>query len=285
MIYFSIIIPTLGRTAELDHLLDSILKYRIDNILEVIIVDQNNDNRLEDIVKKFQDKLPIIHCLVNFKGASQARNYGSRLAKGDYLAFPDDDCLILENTFFNALNTILQTNGDIIYGKCVDKDGYDSVTVFRNYPFWLNSKNMEGGFVEATTFCRKIVFDSYIFDEKMGVGTFFGAEEAYDWLYRILKDKKFTAYYTPDILFYHPKAINVKGDENSLRRVFTYSCGKAYLYKKHKFYFKYLKEIIKSLIGVFIYLLVNSKYSKFYRIQLYALLVGFETGNPNSTTK
>ncbi len=285
MINFSIIIPTLGRTVELHHLLTSILKYKTDQVLELIIIDQNEDDRLYLIIQEFKNKLPIMHCHVTFKGASKARNYGSTLAKGSYLAFPDDDCMILEHTFENAFNAISKTNGDIVYGKCVDHDGSDSVTVFRKYPFWLSSNNMDGGFVEATTFCSRKVFDSYQFDENMGVGTFFGAEEAYDWLYRILKDQNFKAYYDPEIVFYHPKAINVKGDANSLRRVFTYSCGKAYLYKKHKFYYKYFKEIIKSIIGIILYLLIKPMYSKFYRVQLYALLVGFEVGQTTSEIK
>ncbi len=49
---------------------------------------------------------------------------------------------------------------------------------------------MLGGFVEATVVCKRDVFMNFEFDENMGAGTFFGAEEGFDWLYRILDGGK-----------------------------------------------------------------------------------------------
>jgi len=75
---------------------------------------------------------------------------------------------------------------------------------------------MLGGFVEATVVCRRNIFDKFQFDENMGAGTFFGAEEGFDWMYRILTQSSIKAYFSPEILFYHPKVILAKGDYSSL---------------------------------------------------------------------
>ena len=48
---FSIVIPTIGREKELEKLLESIKQQNYKKF-EVIIVDQNQDNRLTKVVKK-----------------------------------------------------------------------------------------------------------------------------------------------------------------------------------------------------------------------------------------
>lgn len=281
MITLSIIVATIGRTIDLKNLLASLVKGVKEIDYEIIIVDQNGDDRLDAIVNDFSDKLQIDHHKVNFKGLSKAKNYGAKLAKGKYVAFPDDDCEVQENTFKIALETIKNTKANIVFGKCTDFNNKDSILKFKKEKYWLTTKNMDGGFVEPSTIVEKEVLNHYLFDERIGAGTFYGAEEGYDWLYRILNDKKFTAFFNPEIVFFHPQVIQEKGDEDSLKRVYTYTCGHAFLCKKHKFYKKYFKAILRAIVGICIYLLTKPKYSKYYRVQFYALLIGYELANTN----
>jgi len=281
MITLSIIIATIGRTVHLENLLKSLVKGLRDIDYEILIIDQNGDDRLDPIVNEFSDRLSIDHHKVNFKGLSKAKNYGAQHAKGMYMTFPDDDCEVQNNTFKIALETIARTGASIVFGKCTDFENQDSILKFKKEEYWLSIKNMDGGFVESSTIVESKIFQDYLFDERMGAGSFYGAEEGYDWLYRILKDNRFTAFFNPEIIFFHPQALQQKGDETSLKRVYTYTCGHAFLCKKHKFYKKYFKAIIKSLIGIIIYFVTKPKYSKYYRVQLYALLIGYEFANTN----
>src|ERR1035441_831097 len=89
----SLIVATLGdRVDELCALLRS-LKPQAKFIREVIVVDQHPDpSRLHTLLRQFQEVLPIRHTRSE-RGLSRARNHGLFFAKGDLVAFPDDDCV------------------------------------------------------------------------------------------------------------------------------------------------------------------------------------------------
>ena len=97
MTKYSLIIPTLGRTIQIKALLDSLKKSSYKDF-EIIIVDQNEDDRLCPIIEEFEQKFELRHEKVTFKGATKARNYGFNLSQGEYIMFPDDDCEFLPDT-------------------------------------------------------------------------------------------------------------------------------------------------------------------------------------------
>src|SRR5450756_1841604 len=87
---FSLIVATLQRTTELRRLFAS-LERQAYRDFEVIVVDQNPDDRLLPIIGAFAAKLTIRR-LTCAPGLWRARNVGLREAKGDIVSFPDDDC-------------------------------------------------------------------------------------------------------------------------------------------------------------------------------------------------
>ena len=87
---FSLIIATINRSEELGLLLSSLKNQTYKNF-QVIIVDQNLDNRIVSIISDYKDFLKIVHIKTNKKGVSNARNAGIELAEGDIITFPDDD--------------------------------------------------------------------------------------------------------------------------------------------------------------------------------------------------
>jgi glycosyltransferase involved in cell wall biosynthesis len=88
---FSLIVATLGRTEELACLLLSIHNQDIKDF-EVILIDQNQDDRVSSVVRTLPFKLNIHHIRRSEKNPSTARNAGIELAAGAIIAFPDDDC-------------------------------------------------------------------------------------------------------------------------------------------------------------------------------------------------
>lgn len=88
---FSLIVPTLGRTTELSKLLTSIYQQERDDV-EVVIVDQNDDDRVSLVIQQLAFQLNLQHLRVSLKNVSAARNTGMDAASGEVLAFPDDDC-------------------------------------------------------------------------------------------------------------------------------------------------------------------------------------------------
>lgn len=93
MPYFSVVIPTYRRPGPLSHLLFSLtqMRYRPDRF-EVIVVDDGGDTPLEPVLSRFQDRMAIQLLKQKNCGPAMARNLGASRAKGEYLAFVDDDC-------------------------------------------------------------------------------------------------------------------------------------------------------------------------------------------------
>ncbi|MFR8834830.1 glycosyltransferase family 2 protein [Bacteroides nordii] len=266
----SVVIPTIGRKKELLILLDT-LSYSDIRPLEVIIVDQNPVSFFQEMLSFEKYDLDIRYFNVDFKGASKARNFGLSKVRGDYVCFPDDDCEIFSDTFTYALKFLGRY--PVVFGKCVDRDGKDSVIKFCHIDGELTKSNMNGRFVEATIFIDTKLMKKYLFDENLGVGTFHGAEEAYDLVYRLLSNN-IVIYYSNSIRFYHPNKVVDYSNVRELRRVFSYRCGLAALCMKHHLYKKYFSRLL--LVGLYIPILVllNRNKVRYYCSEFLGLITG-----------
>ena len=85
----SLVVATLNRVTELERLLISLDGQSYRNF-EVVVVDQNPDDRLAPVLRR-HEKLTIQH-LRSEPGLSRSRNVGLRTASGEIITFPDDDC-------------------------------------------------------------------------------------------------------------------------------------------------------------------------------------------------
>ena len=91
--FFSIIVPTFNRPLPLAHCLQSLarLDYPRDRF-EVIVVDDGSESPTEAVVSSFGNRLDITLITQPHSGPAVARNKGATHAKGELLAFTDDDC-------------------------------------------------------------------------------------------------------------------------------------------------------------------------------------------------
>jgi glycosyltransferase involved in cell wall biosynthesis len=91
--FFSIIVPTYNRPKQLVICLQSLT--RLDyprNQLEVIVIDDGSDTSLQPVVDCFSNHLDVTLLNQTHAGPAAARNTGAERAKGEFLAFTDDDC-------------------------------------------------------------------------------------------------------------------------------------------------------------------------------------------------
>jgi GT2 family glycosyltransferase len=86
--WFSVVIPTFDRHAQLDQLMTR-LTAQVERDFEVVIVDQSQDP-WPGRDRPFN--MPVTYFHTPVKGAVRARNTGAALATGKILAFTDDDC-------------------------------------------------------------------------------------------------------------------------------------------------------------------------------------------------
>ena len=91
----SVIIPTYKRSTRLPIAIDSVLRQTY-KFIEIIVVDDNGDNNFREetkkVLKPYLDNKEIKYiCHDSNLGGCAARNTGVFAAKGDYIAFLDDD--------------------------------------------------------------------------------------------------------------------------------------------------------------------------------------------------
>ncbi|MGB3640185.1 MAG: glycosyltransferase [Rivularia sp. (in: cyanobacteria)] len=91
--FISIVIPTYNRPERLTDCLESLtnLEYPRD-CFEAIVVDDGSKTSLEPVVELFKGRLEITLFKQENQGPASARNTAAKQAKGDLLAFTDDDC-------------------------------------------------------------------------------------------------------------------------------------------------------------------------------------------------
>ncbi len=87
MTKISCIIPTCDRPGDLQRAIQSVLKQTVAP-LEIIVV---NNGKEKITLPPLQGQEVLTYNIIPYAGAAQARNFGAVMAKGDFLAFLDDD--------------------------------------------------------------------------------------------------------------------------------------------------------------------------------------------------
>lgn len=107
--YFSIIIPVYNRPDELEELLSSLLQLYYKKEYEIVIIEDGSTLMSDAVCSKYQDKLNISYYYKDNSGPGNSRNYGMKVAKGDYFIIFDSDCLI-PSTYLKEVEKELLTN-------------------------------------------------------------------------------------------------------------------------------------------------------------------------------
>ncbi len=90
-IRFSVVIPTYNRADRLSACLEA-LCHSTHPAFEVIVVDDGSARPMAPIADSFADRLRITALRQDNAGPASARNRGAAIAKGQWIAFTDDDC-------------------------------------------------------------------------------------------------------------------------------------------------------------------------------------------------
>ena len=191
----SLVLCTYGRINEVDNFLNSIY-IQTKKPAEIIVVDQNEENILHLILKKWSAKLPVIHKRVNFKGASRSRNFGAKQAMSALIAFPDDDCLYPPRLLENIIRLFQQKEEieTILTAKIEPSEISSCLSEpSLNYSQVTSSLDLFKAKAETSNiFARKSKLESlpYIFNEDIGPGanTPWASNEETDLLIRLLKE-------------------------------------------------------------------------------------------------
>jgi cellulose synthase/poly-beta-1,6-N-acetylglucosamine synthase-like glycosyltransferase len=90
---FSIIVPTRNRRAALERCLAAVAALEYDPAsFEMLVIDDGSQPPVADVVEQFAGRFTVRCLRAEGGGPARARNMALRIAKGDYVAFTDDDC-------------------------------------------------------------------------------------------------------------------------------------------------------------------------------------------------
>lgn len=100
----SVIITTKNEAEVIERLIQSIKRQTFKNI-EIILVDNNSEDKTLEIAKKFTNKV------YNFGSERSAqRNFGAKMAKGEYLLFLDADMELTKGVVWECIDVIQEDN-------------------------------------------------------------------------------------------------------------------------------------------------------------------------------
>jgi glycosyltransferase involved in cell wall biosynthesis len=230
---FSPVVTTRGRSAPLERFLESLRAQRFQG-LEIILVDQTSGPGLDGLIEQFQNDLLIRRIRIAPCGISAARNEGLKHARGDIIAFPDDDCAYppgLLAQIFQGLENGKTLDGISCF-VCDEKGAGSAGGVMARDAGDVSFSNVWKTAVSCSFFMRRETVEAVgSFDEQLGVGSAGGcwSGEETDWLLRALAAGK-RIVYRPDLRVFHPQP----GFEN-LRKAFRYGRGAGRVFRKHRY--------------------------------------------------
>ena len=247
---FSLLLGTLNRPEILSICLNKLKEQTYKNF-EVIIIDQNDNDKTERVVKEFSG-IDIKYKRVNFRGLSKARNAAIGLMCGTHFCLIDDDADYSNDYLENIVKSLRNNNKAVISGYILNTNTKKGIV---NY-----GRIKNGCQISLRETIRLCPFG--LFDEEFGIGAMFGAAEETDYLLRCRK-KGYTIIHDPNVYVEHPIVLKQfqQAEGISIDKVKSYAMGLGALYKKHLKYYKEF-ELIPVLIDNIVRLLVKKIISR-----------------------
>jgi glycosyltransferase involved in cell wall biosynthesis len=227
---FSLIVATKGRTVELGAFLES-LKRQHTADFEVIVVDQNEDDRLQSIISLYTADFSILWLRSAIANSSHARNLGITAAQGEILTFPDDDCLYPDGLLprvdqhFTAAPAL-----GLLTGPARAPSGTLGSGRWTRHTGTPDYRSIWTNVIEFNMFFRRATLPPLLrFDEELGVGARFGSGEGVDLAITLMRAGA-VLFYDFDLYVIHPdKTLSPV----AVQRAFIYGMGFGRVLRKH----------------------------------------------------
>ena len=148
--FFTVVIPTHNRSNLLKRAIASVINQSYE-YFEIVIVDDHSSDETFSVIKKFTDFRIRYMQNKRAKGACGARNTGIYSAKGQWVAFLDDDDVWLSDKLklqHELAQNVSETVGLICSDYAVYKKEQGKPIIFKNRPSgWVRDKLLYGGII------------------------------------------------------------------------------------------------------------------------------------------
>ncbi|WP_237216250.1 glycosyltransferase family 2 protein [Falsiroseomonas oryziterrae] len=226
---FSLVMATRGRTREIAEFLDSLLAQgRAD--AEVIVVDQNGDDRLEAVLTPYAGRVTLTHLRSAVANANHARNLGLRAARGAIVGFPDDDCVYPAGLLDRVVAAFADPALTVLTGPAESPAGGLGSGRWRESGGPIDAATVWTSVIEFNLWLRRpVALALGGFDEGMGPGTPLGSAEGNDLVLRAVSGGH-VARYDPTLRVIHP---DKRLTDVAVARARLYGRGFGYALRRH----------------------------------------------------
>jgi glycosyltransferase involved in cell wall biosynthesis len=226
---FSLVMATRGRTTEVAEFLDALLAQGRDDA-EVIVVDQNGDDRLVSVLAPYAGRVALTHLRSSVAKANHARNLGLRAARGAIVGFPDDDCLYPPGLLAQVEAAFADPSLSVLTGPAASPAGGLGSGRWRAEGGAIDGTNAWTSVIEFNLWLRRpVVLALGGFDEAMGPGTPIGSAEGNDLVLRAVAAGH-AARYDPALRVIHP---DKRLTEVATARARLYGRGLGFALRRH----------------------------------------------------
>ncbi len=168
----SLIIPCYNRLYQTRNLLDSLSSS--DYACQIIIVDDCSTDDLKCLIGKYDFANLVYLRNASNKGPAYSRNAGIKVAKYDYLAFTDNDCMVASDWLIKLYDSIRLSDDNIagVGGKVIAKNN-DLISLYYVYHKILDPWFYNGQYLYLVTanaiFKKESLFRVDCFDDTLSI--------------------------------------------------------------------------------------------------------------------
>jgi glycosyltransferase involved in cell wall biosynthesis len=247
----SLIVATRGRTQELKRLLESLAVQTYQNF-DVVIVDQNEDERVLPIIENYRQKVNLRHLRSATHGHAAANNVGLRVCEGDIIGFPDDDCWYAPDLLDRVIDIFdAHQEWQAISGSEAPTGSALTNQRFDQEPGPVALSNLWRRHISFSIFYRRRNLAGLFYDESLGIGagTLWGSGEETEYLLQFMK-RGYLVQYEPSLMVYHPDWGRGPYTLAAIAKARRYGMGMGRLLRTHEFPASLtLKYIVRPFLG------------------------------------
>jgi GT2 family glycosyltransferase len=275
---FDLVVPTLGRSAELVRFLDALEAQSHQGFRLIVVVDQDGRAGLEPTLAPYRERISL-QLVESARGLSRARNAGLRQVAGDVVSFPDDDCWYPPDLLQRVADTLERNpTWDGVTGRTVDESSHSSVMLWQKEPALITRDNVWRTAITVTIFLRRTLVERVgFFDEtlSLGSGTPWGSGDETDYVLRALASG-FTLGYDPSIVVYHENP-NPPFSRSAAQRAYGYGMGSSRVLRMHGYSRRFAAYRVGQLVAGSVYFLLRGRFglARFYGAMARGRAVGW----------
>jgi len=226
--FVSIIVPVYNAEKTIEKCIKSLLNQIYPkNKYEIIIVDNNSNDKTIEIIKKYLVK---ILKKTKIQSSYAARNKGIKNAKGEILAFTDADCIADKNWLKNGIKGFANKNVGCVAGEIKSSNPENYIEEYLADKKELSQLKISNEFPlpypkTANAFYKKEVFDKIgLFEEKW----ISGGDADLAW--RMQLETNYKIKFAPNSIVYHKHRSTIK---SMFGQCIKWGIGSSLLQKKY----------------------------------------------------